>query len=86
MNTPRRYRVPAREVEAICVATGEANLEAIKAFCPEVILDFYSRIAVGPHPPTAKIANFGDWIVKDADGTFSVWTRDDFIERFEEVI
>lgn len=83
MNQPRRYRVPAREVEAICVSTGEANLAAIMAFCPSVAQDFYSRIVL--FNPEKVIANYGDWIVKDADGTFSVWTRDDFIERFEEV-
>ena len=79
MNTPRRYRVPAREVEAINVATGEANLDAIQAFCPGAQVNFYGKIGI----PGVAVAEFGDWIVKDADGTFSVWIRDDFITHFE---
>jgi hypothetical protein len=82
MNQPRRYRVPAREVEAINVTTGEANLAAIIEFCPEARLDFYNRIEVPDEE--GGVARIGDWIVKDTDGTITVWEHDDFTTHFEE--
>ena len=86
MNRPRRYRVPAREVEAICVATGEANLAAIKALCPEATVNFYGKIEV----PTQfmderSLAGIGDWITKFEDGSYGIWQRDEFLAMFEEV-
>jgi hypothetical protein len=83
MNQPRRYRVPAREVEAINVATGEANLEAIRAFVPGAEVNFYGKIDV-PTPEGTKVAAIGDWIVRFSDLSADVWTHDDFTANFEE--